>query len=118
MTHLTDKEIIKALESEIHLAEYVDSNYCSNIDLSLIKSNLDLINRQQAEIEQLKIENKSLRGAANSYKSHFNESKAEAVREFAERLKDDAYIDDCYCCDIVLVDDIDYLLKEMAGETE
>ena len=49
---LTDNEIIKALEDEIHLAEYVDSDYCSNVKLEIIKSALDLITRQQAEIEE------------------------------------------------------------------
>lgn len=49
---LTDNEIIKALESEIHLAEYVDSDYCSNVNLEIIKSALDLINRLKAENEK------------------------------------------------------------------
>lgn len=51
---ITDEEIIKAaLEAEIHLAEYVDSDYCSNTEVSLLKSSLDLINSQKAEIERL-----------------------------------------------------------------
>lgn len=52
---MTDAEIIKALEQEIHLAEYVDSDYCTNTAVSLIKAALDLINRQKAEIERLTI---------------------------------------------------------------
>lgn len=106
MTHLTDKEIIKALD--------YCKDCCANINIDII----DLIDRQQAEIEKLEIENKLLRGAANSYKSHYNEAKAEAVKEFAERLKNESFQDEGYYCDIVLVDDIDSLLKEMAGETE
>jgi hypothetical protein len=51
---LTDAEIKKALEKEIRLAGYVDSDYCRNIEVSLIKSALDLINRLQAENERLK----------------------------------------------------------------
>lgn len=54
---LKDNEIIKALESEIHLAEYVDSDYCSNVNLEIIKSALDFINRLQAE---LKVSNEAL----------------------------------------------------------
>ena len=50
---MTDDEIIKVLEDEIHLAEYVDSDYCSNVNLEIIKSALDLITRQKAEIERL-----------------------------------------------------------------
>lgn len=51
------------------------------------KSNIESssISDCQAEIERLKIENQSLRGAANSYKIHYNEVKAEAYKEFAER---------------------------------
>lgn len=51
---LTDSEIIKAWEDEIHLAEYVDSGFCNGVKLSLIKFTLDLINRLQAENESLK----------------------------------------------------------------
>lgn len=50
----TDEEIVKALEEEIHLAEYVDSDYCCNIEVSLLKSTLDYINRQKAEIDRWK----------------------------------------------------------------
>ena len=84
---MTDNEIIKALESEVKSAEYVDNYYCNGVDLTLIKSAIDLINHQKAEIEELKIENKSLRSAANCYKLHYNEVRTEAYKEFAERLK-------------------------------
>ena len=53
MDKLPDSEIIKALENEIHLAEYVDSDYCSNTEVSLLKSTLDLINRLQAEKQEI-----------------------------------------------------------------
>ena len=43
------------------------------------------ITRQQAEIERLKIENQSLRGAANSYRIHYDEARAEAVKEFCNK---------------------------------
>ena len=85
---MTDNEIIKALENEVKSTEYVDSEYCDGVDLTLIKSAIDLINRQKAEIEELKIENKSLRSAANCYKLHYNEARTEAYKEFAERLNE------------------------------
>lgn len=50
---MTDNEIIKALESEMHLAKYVDSDYCSNVNLDIIKSAFDLINRLQAQNKDL-----------------------------------------------------------------
>lgn len=63
---MTDKEIIKALESEIHLVEYADSSYADNVSLELLKNALALINRQQAEIERLKTRQNPT--AASGYK--------------------------------------------------
>lgn len=88
--------------------------------MSFLKDTLDLINRKQAEIEELRIENQSLRAAANSYKMHYNEAKAEAIKEFAESLKSSIYINTnllVYQCEAVesMIDDI---VKEMVGETK
>ena len=47
---------------------------------------LDLITRQQAEIENLKIENQSLRTAANSLKMHYEETQAEIEKLNAENM--------------------------------
>lgn len=58
---MADNEIIKALENEIHLVEYVDGFSADNVSLELLKNTLNLINRQQLEIEKLEIENRSLR---------------------------------------------------------
>lgn len=87
--------------------------------MSFLKDTLDLINRQQAENEELRIENQSLRAAANSYKMHYNDSKSEAYKEFAERLKSSIYINTnllVYQCEEVesVIDDV---VKEMVGET-
>ena len=49
----TDEEIIKALKEERHLAEYVDSEYCNAVEVSMISDTIDLINRQKSEIERL-----------------------------------------------------------------
>ena len=79
---MTDAEIIKALEQEIDLAEYVDSDYCTNTAVSLIKAALDLINRQKAEIERLQKENNQFADIGKMY----SEIKSEAIKEFAERF--------------------------------
>ena len=115
---MTDNEIIKALEDEVKSAEYVDSYYCNGVDLTLIKSAIDLINRQQAEIEELKIENKSLRSASNCYKLHYDEARTEAYKEFAERLKEEAQMADCFDSYNMVVGThfINNLLKEMIDE--
>ena len=63
---MTDKEIKKALE------------YYQSIEI--IKLGLNLINRQQAEIERLNVELVGMRGACNSYKMHYDNAKAEIER--------------------------------------
>ena len=70
---MTDNEIIKALENEIRSAEYVDSYYCDGVDLTLIKSAVDLINRQQTE-------NINLKGHLEQLKSRYDNTKAEIER--------------------------------------
>ena len=73
----------------------------------------------KSEIERLKVENQSLRSAADSYKLHYNEAGTEAIKEFAKRLKNSIYINTdllVYQCEEVesVIDDI---VKEMVGET-
>ena len=114
MEKLTDNEIIKALECCV---TYEFCTGCPLVDncpssYSLLKSALDLINRQKAEIERqreyielLDIEHEAI--------------KVSAIKEFAERLKEKSshIIDfDMRVINYVDVDDIDNLLKEMEGE--
>ena len=79
---MTDNEIIKALENEIRSAEYVDSEYCNGVDLTLIKNTLDLINRQKAENERLRKE-------VNLVSIQFQDAQEryEEVQSEIERLK-------------------------------
>ena len=65
---MTDNEIIKALK------------YCKDYSANLNVEIIDLITRQQSEIENLKVENQSLRSAANSLKMHYEEAQAEIER--------------------------------------
>ena len=74
------------------------------------------------EIENLKVELKAMRGAANSLKLHYQQAKAEAIKEFAERLKEYELCMFCSFPDnkslgseqyIVLSDSIDELVKEI-----
>lgn len=114
---MTDNEIIKALENEIHLVEYVDGFSADNVSLELLQNSLELINRQQTEIERLKKYNIEV-----TYK-HYNDG----IKEFAERLKEnitksiDNYWNNnangYYLAEDVL-DEINILVKEMIGDTE
>ena len=142
----TNEEIIKALElcsNVIHDCQgcpFVPDHKCHYV----LKTNaLDLINRQKAEYENLDTKLKAMRGAANSYKAENerlneiiknchkeilqkcdscnNRIKAEAYKEFAEKLKKDLFykcgdINYSETCDFRKL--IDNLLKEMVGEEE
>jgi hypothetical protein len=94
---------------------------------------LDLINRQQAENERLKAENEKAKTylancfdkyektkiAKDSLENTLYTARAEAIKEFTERLKKEKYsvcaghgMSEC----VVSVYDINNLVKEMVGE--
>ena len=135
---MTDSEIIKALEC------CVNNQHCWLCVLKdreddchdILKSALDLINRQQAEIDRLNIDLKAMRGAANSWKAEVQRIckrefdnieidieavKSATVKEFAEKLKSRKrkiiINDNCSSASlplfIILPDDIDKLMEEM-----
>ena len=100
---MTDNEIIKALECCAKDEWYCDNN-CSFFEKCsktlMAKSAFNLINQQNAEIERLKDENKSIRYCyeqAKSYNDKLAEScetnckkfnmttRAEAIKEFCEK---------------------------------
>ena len=102
---LTDNEIIKALdESEVFLRNRVKDgqpiklNECDvgilrNISQVCAKA-YDEIDRLQTENKNLKVENQSLRSAANSLKMHYEEAQAEIeslkiFRGYAEKRASD-----------------------------
>lgn len=89
---------------------------------------LDLINRQKVEIERLQKEVNLVSALFQDLQERTDEIKAEAYKEFAEKIKksikenvDEAWHRDdgngIYDAEYVL-DDIDNLLKEMVGEEE
>ena len=88
---MTDNEIIKALE------------YCKDCSANLNVEIIDLINRQQAEIERLE-----------KHTEMYHEVRAEAIKEFAEKLKKRFYLIAGRC--VVNVYQIDNLVKEIVGE--
>ena len=151
---MTDNEIIKALEccscweSYKSCEDCPENTYDCGCANKLEKHSLDLINRQKAiieksekvehfadkaietanaEIERLNIELQSMRSAANSYKMHYVTAKSEAIKEFAERLKEnirnaiDTYYNSYgggYYHAEDTIDDIDILVKEMTEVEE
>ena len=116
---MTDKEIMKDLEHCSGSGKCRDCSYyklhsaeCLNI---LGRDALDLIKRKQAEIERLEKEKADI---ANANKI----VKADAIKEFAERLKkhcrkmEPSDFSSDFWDYAVLVSDIDKLVNEMVGE--
>ena len=121
MAKYTDEQIKMALE----LCVNWKSEYCLNCPLTdecdndsdaLIRNTLDLIKRQEAEIERLEKENNHFAGVGKLH----SEIKAEAIKEFWEDLKKQSF-QGCDCAvpdDVVFVEDGDDLVKEMVGESK
>jgi hypothetical protein len=108
---------IKKLTEDL---EYTRYHCISTKGKDAINNALDLINRQQAEIERLQKVNDSFTDIGKMY----SEIKAEAIKEFAERLKN-IYIKDkrydrpnAHTLIDWLFANIDNLVKEMVGDTE
>lgn len=115
---MTDKEIIKALE------------YCKDCSANLNVEIIDLITRQQSEIERLKecpkcvyeydgeITEYCVQGPCPNFKT-VEQIKSEAYKEFAERLKEHAYLDNGitgFQDMVVDLSDIENIADEMVGE--
>lgn len=124
MSRLSDKETIKAFEC-CYLYDVMFCDKCPNKDtcgeIDVAESTLDLINRQQAEIAELKEKNAGLAlsllyEVVNKDEQLRNEitkvAKSEARKEFAERLKERLLKGSVGYC-IEIENDIDDVLKEM-----
>lgn len=122
----TDEEIIKALQCHIKAEDCEGCEMFGGCEeIILTERVLDLINRQKAEIKKLKSENEILsRNADNAFQDGLNECrelfepeiKAEAYKEFAEKLTSIGKQEGAY--DLVSVFEIAELLKEMVGKEE
>ena len=121
---ITDEEIKSSLEV---IATTRNCNECKirnckwgTCNCSQITANaaLDLINRQKAEIEKLK--GSTIVSNIMESQRIKREAKAEAYKEFAERLNEEAQIADCFNSYSMVVGThfIDDLLKEMTGVKE
>ena len=115
----TDEEIIKALDT---CAD--ESEDCANCPFrtdiescnDLIKISLAIIKRQRAEIERLKGWENLLK--AESHAPIKAKARAEAIKEFAERLKEKSYPFPCAIGveNAVTIRAINDLVKEMTQE--
>lgn len=118
---MTDNEIIKALEKCASIGESCEGcpfyEY-TDCDTRLKEEFHNLINRQNAEIERLGKDRYIFKDGVLELipRTDIEEIKSEAIKEFAERLKEKAtstfYEEHKY----VDTEDIDNLVKEMAGD--
>lgn len=139
----TDEEVIKALEcccstsvvncNKCTYAKPAIDDYCANI---LMRDALDLINRQKAEIANLinavdnstkeflklhdeyqeqKAEIERLEKHNTEYaRKHYQDGRVEAIKEFAERLKEKLIKGGIY--PVLVKNSIDDLVKELTEE--
>ena len=114
---MTDNEIIKALEcctkgtiSDVCIdCPLRTTDICTEEENGVLKLALDLINRQQAEIERL---NNNISAMATTLSNSAKEARAEATKGFAERLCEGRVSND----PVVIAVKVE--LKEMVGDTE
>ena len=115
---MTDNEIIKAMNGNISNAKRCDCKVWS-IEVYKLENVFDLINRQKAEIERLKCEMGKLLPKDCSYAMQMEVSnklesqiKSEAIKEFAEKLKENYCFTDRWG-KIITKSTVDNLVKEM-----
>lgn len=110
---MTDNEIVKALKELLEVMLYEGDLQRA----STISNTIDLINRQKAKIEEctkgLAEVLKGIQETNALYVRYIARAKAEAVKEFAERLK--AY--QRYPNGTIYTEHIDNLVKEMVGDS-
>ncbi len=103
------KAEIERLNNELHLkVEYIHEQR-------------DVINEKKAEIERLSADRYLLKEDGTMTllpRTDATKNRAEAIKEFAERLKVKGFADKETGEGIVCVEDIDNLVKEMVGERE
>ena len=130
MNNMTDAEIIKALECRASKEDVLctgcpyEKYYLLDCQRQSAQDALDLINHQKAEIERLNKEiSISQHLLSDAWRNieiqdkFYKTARAEAIKEFAERLKEDYRPKEPPNHYIVIGKyEIDNLVKEMVGE--
>ena len=129
---MTDNEIIKALEGLANAKIKYGAIKKAVVDIEFLKDALDLIKRQQAEIERLSDRNHKCIYLSDEETTEYcvdaicpqfkteKQIKDEAIKEFAEKLKETLWspTETWLTDDIVTETQIDEVLKEMVGGTD
>ena len=122
---MNDNEIIKALECCTVCSSIETCGECPYVECptrkgcvgEMVKDALDLINRQKAEIERLQNAYKQCAWERDIFLDELKTAKSEAIKDFAERLKEEATVDDDSTWWVANID-IDNLVKEMTEGKE
>ena len=113
---MTDEQIIKAFKcityGEIDKCLRCPYDVYKECETFVYEDALELIKRQQAEIDRLETNCLSM---AQTMPNMAKAERAKAIKEFAEKLKEKAKEDPFW---YIHVDDIDNLVKEMVGGTD
>ena len=104
-------------DNDNFIVEIVDSDLLvkSSEETLKLKKELDAA---YEKIERLNINYCSMQSTLAKMSMGVEQAKAEAIKEFAERLKSYAHEISCNVLLVVTKDDIDNLVKEMVGDTE
>lgn len=113
MSKMADEQIINALENRF--AETFDTGW-TKIQHNELSNLIDLINRQQAEIEKLTINMNAFGLGMKREKERADTIRAEAIKEFADRLKEHLKGNGGLFCVTTMNAQIDNLVKEMVAE--
>ena len=125
MAKYTDEQIKKALACCVY-ANCAQCDYCGDdkyqdCAYQLCEDTLDLINRQEAEIERLNDVVQRLQYHSRNLcileKMQINRIKSNSIREFVSRLKN-IVVSKYEYTDIRVFEEIDNLVKEMVGESK
>ena len=106
---MTDNEIINALE-------YIRYHLTASKHKEVIDDAIDLINRQQAEIEDLKKIKENSLEIISIGENQILEIREKSIKEFAKRLKNKWKL--LFIAYPQIGESIDNLVKEMVGDTE
>ena len=117
---MTDNEIKKAIDNDIikALEDWLKNFEGKTVDYMKISFALNLINRQKAEFERLEKDSKRLKKVQmqlDDAMKMYTTIKAEAIKEFAERLKETGARNSAGLI-IFVESNIDKIIKEMVGE--
>lgn len=104
-TVISTLDLIDRLKAEIEALDF------------LIKESNKLVERQDKAINRLQADNSSMQSTLAKMSMGVEEAKAEAIKEFAERLKKEKFTHTNFG-ELVYVEDIDNLVKEMVGEND